>query len=511
MADATLIASYIVRDTGANTGTLVTPSFTPSNDEVIVVKGTTWDTGTNYGSGPTGGSQTFLKRVEAAPGGFNAYAVVWTATVSGSPGSMTVSMTPSASSRHSMVVERWTGRLAATPAVNSPVSGSGTPSTTVTTTGAGSAVSWCNSDVFSRNPSTRAYLSSAIEEDCYDRSSNSDGVWYYAYQAAATAGAQTVGMSAPGSQGWALAAVEILAPAAGGTTFTKSVSGAVAPTGALARRAARTMAGAVTPTGVLARQGRRNVGGGVGPAGQMLRQTARLLAGGVAPSAGVLLVRARVLALAGAVAPSGSVARQLARVVAGAVAPSGTTVRQPGKPLAGAVSPSGAVATIRTRLVALAGAIAPSGLLLRRVGRPLSGSTAPAGGLARQTGRRFTGSVTPAGAAAVVRSILVALAGSIAPSGAVARRPGKTVGGAVAPSAGITRRVAKPLAGAVTPSGVALKLLARLLGGAAATSGASTHVLQGFVPTIRGSMRAVSRRTTEMVGASRAGPTMRKG
>lgn len=212
----TLLNAYIVHDTGANALALATPSFTPANGEVIVCKATTWDTGTNYGAGPVGGSQTYSKRVEAAPGGFNAYAVIWTATISGSPGSMTVSMTPSASSRHSMVVERWTGQLAASPAVNSTVSGSGTPSVTVTTAAADSVVSWCSSDVFSRNPATRAYLSSATEEDCYDRSSNTDGVWYYAYQAAASAGAQTVGMSAPGSQGWALAAIEVQSASVGG-------------------------------------------------------------------------------------------------------------------------------------------------------------------------------------------------------------------------------------------------------------------------------------------------------
>ncbi|OJY47602.1 hypothetical protein [Pseudonocardia sp. 73-21] len=511
MADATLIASYVVHDTGANTGALVTPSFTPSNDEVIVVKGTTWDTGTNYGAGPTGGGQTFSKRVEAAPGGFNAYAVVWTATVAGSPGSMTVSMTPSAASRHSMVVERWTGRLAATPAVNSPLSGSGTPAATVTTTGAGSVVSWCSSDVFSRNPATRAYLSSATEEDCYDRSTNSDGVWYYAYQAAATAGAQTVGMSAPGSQGWVLAAVEILAPASGGTTFTKSVSGAATPSGGLSRRPAKTLTGATTPTGLLTRQDRRYVGGAIGPAGQLVKLTARVLSGGATPSSVLLTVRARVLALAGALAPSGAVARQLAKTVAGAVSPSGAILRQPGKSLAGSVSPSGALATIRTRLLAVAGAVAPSGLLLRRTGKPMSGGVAPVGVAAKQTVRRLAGSITPTGAVAAVRSILLALAGAVTPSGALMRRPGKTVGGAVAPTAGLARRAGKGLAGATAPSGLALKVLARLLGGDIAPAGASTHVQQGFVATMRGSMRSVLRRSPAMTGAVRVGPTMRKG
>lgn len=209
---------YIVHDTGANATALVTASFTPTNGEVIIVKATSWDTTVNYGTGPTGGSQTWTKRVEAAVGGFSAYAVIWTATIAGSPGAMTVSMTPSASSRHSMVVERWTGQLAATPAVNGTLHSTGTASTTITTVGTNSVVSWCNSDVNSVSPATRAYLSSATEEDCYDRSSAVDGVWYYAYQAAAAAGAQTIGLSAPTGQNWSMAAIEVQDSGGGGAT-----------------------------------------------------------------------------------------------------------------------------------------------------------------------------------------------------------------------------------------------------------------------------------------------------
>jgi hypothetical protein len=108
---------YIVHDTGANTTALTTASFTPSVGEVIVAKASTWDWSTNFGTGPTGGGLTWTKRVESlGTGSGGAYSVIWTAVVGGSPTSMTVSMTPSASSRHSMVVERWSGaQLAAAP------------------------------------------------------------------------------------------------------------------------------------------------------------------------------------------------------------------------------------------------------------------------------------------------------------------------------------------------------------------------------------------------------------
>jgi hypothetical protein len=54
---------------------------------------------------------------------------------------------------------------------------------------------------------SRAYSSSATEEG-YDFQS---GVYtgYWAYQSAASAGAQTVGLTAPTGQAWAIAGIEI--------------------------------------------------------------------------------------------------------------------------------------------------------------------------------------------------------------------------------------------------------------------------------------------------------------
>jgi hypothetical protein len=118
-----------------------------------------------------------------------------------------------------MVVERWSsGQLAATPAVNSTVFGNGDPPSTTLTSGAnGSVVSWALVDVAAQNPSTRAYLSSATEENNYYLSS--DGTWYFAYQSAATAGSQTFGLSAPSSGLiWSMVGIEIQAASGGGAT-----------------------------------------------------------------------------------------------------------------------------------------------------------------------------------------------------------------------------------------------------------------------------------------------------
>lgn len=215
----TLIASYPVYVLSQSAADIVSPSFTPSNGEIVVVKLSTWDTGSAMGT-PSGGAQTYAPGQVSAPGGFNQWAGVFTTKITGSPGAMTISSTPASSSVHSMVVERWgNAQLAATPATCSPVNGSGTPSSTVTTTTANSVVSWVSGDAQSRDPATRVYLSSATEDGLQDGHSSFNGVAYFAWQSAATAGAQTVGLSSPGSQAWVVAGVEIQA-ASGGTSVT---------------------------------------------------------------------------------------------------------------------------------------------------------------------------------------------------------------------------------------------------------------------------------------------------
>lgn len=211
MPGPTLIASYFVKTTSQSAAALTTPSFTPSNGEVIIVKMETWDTGTSMGS-VTGGSQVYTSRVTVAPGGFRPWVGISTAVISGSPGSMTISATPSASARCSMTVERWSGaQLAASPVV---ASGNGSPSAasgSITTTAANSIVSWVASDAQSLDPSTRAYLASATDEGVRDDHVGSNGVGYHAYQTAASTGSQSFGLSAPTTMQWCIAGIEVQA------------------------------------------------------------------------------------------------------------------------------------------------------------------------------------------------------------------------------------------------------------------------------------------------------------
>ena len=231
MASPTLIASYAVYSAGVDTSALTTPSFTPSNGEVIVVKLATWDASNPMGA-VSGGGQTYTTRVTGPTSGFNGWVRVVTAVISGSPGSMTITAAGTATnSRHSMVVERWSGQLAGSPAVNSTTFGSGAPSANITTAAAGSAVSWVSVDVASQDPATKAYRLSGTEDGLFDGHVGSNSVHYFAYAGSGTgvgaAGTYAMGLSAPGSQTWVLAGIEIQGSAgqtaaAGTTTETDS-------------------------------------------------------------------------------------------------------------------------------------------------------------------------------------------------------------------------------------------------------------------------------------------------
>jgi hypothetical protein len=216
-----LVASYYVPSAGASTATISTPSFTPSNGEVIVVKLETLDTTIAMGA-PTGGSQTYTSRITVAPGGFRPWVGIYSATVSGSPGSMTVSSTPGALARYSMCVERWSSAtLAASPVTNSGGTtngASGAAASTLTTSAANSVISWVAGDAQSLDPAARAYLNSATDEGVRDDHVGANGVSYHARQNVAAAGSTSFGLSAPTGMQWDIAGIEVLD--AGGAAAT---------------------------------------------------------------------------------------------------------------------------------------------------------------------------------------------------------------------------------------------------------------------------------------------------
>jgi hypothetical protein len=186
-----------VSQSAANTTTLTSTAFTPADNEIIVVKAATGDSSLTVGTA-SGGSLTYTARVTGSTASYGRVSIL-TAPVGASPGSMTVALTFSGTGQwHAMVVERWSNaQLAATPATVSTTQSAATaPSATLTTAAADSAVSWVITDWSATAPGTRAYRSSATEESVHD-GSTTQYVAYFAWQSAVTAGAQTIGLTAP--------------------------------------------------------------------------------------------------------------------------------------------------------------------------------------------------------------------------------------------------------------------------------------------------------------------------
>ena len=207
MAAPTFVTAYAVLGE-STTLSLVTPSFTPADGEVIIVKAASESFEKPSITGVSGGSLTYTSRMHISQ---SAQCVVrlWSTVVSGSPGSMTITTTfDTNDGYHSMVVERWSNAsLAGSPAVLSTLATSA-PSANLVTAANDSAISWVSADWNANAPGSPGYRSGAIQTGLHDQSTNFY-VAYYAYQMTTTAGSQTVGLTSPGSQEAAMGGIEI--------------------------------------------------------------------------------------------------------------------------------------------------------------------------------------------------------------------------------------------------------------------------------------------------------------
>ena len=188
----------------AATAPLVTASFTPPSGSIVVAKVVCADAALTSTT-PTG--LTFTSRVNVGNTGSTARTAIYTATGAGSSITVTAAFGGGGNWR-ALVVEVWANaQLAGTPATHSVVGGSGAPTDTITTVANNSIVTWANGDWVAIDGTTRTYRSSATEV-AYHWVSGQYTV-YAAYQAAASAGSQTYGLTAPAGQTYTLAAVEI--------------------------------------------------------------------------------------------------------------------------------------------------------------------------------------------------------------------------------------------------------------------------------------------------------------
>jgi hypothetical protein len=194
--------------------TLTTATITPDPGDVLVALLATWDKTIPMQTPVDSASAlTFAQLKIAAPGtGFFGWAGAYGVKIgASSPGPITISSTPAGTCRHAMVLARLSAAdLAATPNVNATISGSGAPSSAITTSAANSMVLAVLVDEASQDPATPAYLGGGTELVLYDGHVGSNSVMYFWRTSFAGAGSQTVGLSAPSGMSWVMSAVEIL-------------------------------------------------------------------------------------------------------------------------------------------------------------------------------------------------------------------------------------------------------------------------------------------------------------
>lgn len=187
------------------TTSLVTASFTPPAGSVVVAKIFGGDGGLTV-TGVTG--LTFTSRTNIGTGGTSMRVAQFTAIGGGSAVTVTATFGGSGDTRGLVVSVYNTAQLAASPAVHSVLAGSGAPSDTLTTVAAGSVVDWISADYNGVDPTGHTYRSSATETANHAIPGNTT---YTAYQAAASAGSQTYGLTAPVGQSFTMASIEVQA------------------------------------------------------------------------------------------------------------------------------------------------------------------------------------------------------------------------------------------------------------------------------------------------------------
>lgn len=151
--------------------------------------------------------------------------------------------------------------------------------------------------------------------------------------------------------------------ASGGTTFNKTVTGSITPTGALVRTVETVIEGSITAIGSILTQIGVTVEGSITASGSLIKQTQTTVAG-VLTVAGALTKQIGVI-LAGSTTPSGSILKHTAITNEGSSTPAGALISQLIilQSVAGSILMAGAVAG-----VVVAGVV---GSLLRQVLRPV--------------------------------------------------------------------------------------------------------------------------------------------
>jgi hypothetical protein len=218
-------------ETAWNTATSPkTASVTVQNNDRLVVIGATGDASTTLGT-PTGGSLTYTLQQSVVVTNYTTV-YVWTATAT-SATTFSVSITRSGGTANywgfNVLLYRDSDGFGASSKTNVA---NGAPSLGLTTSFTDSAIVVINADWSAVDGTTRTWRQvngASPTEQTYFRDSTMYTVYAARHANAGTAGAKTVGLSAPGSQKYSIAAVEVRGTA-GGTngTITTTVGDATA-------------------------------------------------------------------------------------------------------------------------------------------------------------------------------------------------------------------------------------------------------------------------------------------
>ena len=126
--------------------------------------------------------------------------------------------------------------------------------------------------------------------------------------------------------------------------YTSTLTGVLAPTGALVNQAQKILAGSLSPTGALVKQGQKILTGTMTSSGALLKQTQKVLSGSLAPTGALLKQTQKVLV--GSLAPTGALLKQTQKVLVGSLAPTGVLLKQTWKILSGALAPFGTLVAV---------------------------------------------------------------------------------------------------------------------------------------------------------------------
>lgn len=130
------------------------------------------------------------------------------------------------------------------------------------------------------------------------------------------------------------------------TVHTQSLSGSIAPAGALVKKPKKIMSSSVTPTGALTKNVKKVFAGSVTPAGSLVKVTKKIFSGSITPVGTLTKISKKLLS--GSITMTGSLVKLTKKVLNGSITPTGTLtpLRRFIKTLSGSITPTGTLSTL---------------------------------------------------------------------------------------------------------------------------------------------------------------------